>query len=607
MPLRYADVFVYLVAAAVPLALLALFSVFRWYYLRAVDRAIHAEPPAADFSSGPPPGSLPHAPLTLVDEYPTRAAIPEPGLVVARREESAYRAALALSGLLFVVLAALLTWWGQLYQGNRAAASIAYSCTLPGILLMVVFLRRSWIAAVAWLTTWLAVGLLLHVVWLRIPVSNTVSLFPGAMALAGPPTLTAGLLALRATRPVLVGLVPLVIVWLVMLVAMATAFNALGVTFEGAVTPRAVAAGLAATLVGIGLAAWQIRRGLPKGSLVLMFGLMLAGTVLGRLAGFTFASGVMTGVGFNGLITLATWWLFERFVRFRENGHLPDEVFHYGFAWLGLAILLPKYTGVLAWPWSVIPFVACCVTLQRLLRRGQQRAATRVPRRLLLLRPFNNGRLRSALLDALDRSWRRFGTLDLVVGGDLAVRTVSGPVLESVLLGTMRRHFLRRIDEVHERLARLPRRVALDGRFPLNEVHCDPAVWQAVVTALADEADVVLMDLRGMGARNRGALFELRMAVQRVELSRIVLLADSRTDERALAEVAEEAWRARPEISGVVNHDSRLVVLRCSGRVARDNPWIVEKVFAACGPGPERSAPPMSDRATPAIMRPPAS
>jgi hypothetical protein len=229
----------------------------------------------------------------------------------------------------------------------------------------------------------------------------------------------------------------------------------------------------------------------------------------------------------------------------------------------------------------VLSFVAFGVTLLPLLRRLRRRAAKRVPGRLLLLRPFNDGSLRSALLDALDNSWRRIGTLELVVGGDLAVRTISGPVLESMLLGTVHRHFLHRVEEVDERLARLPRHAALDGRFPLNEVHCDPAVWQAAVTALADRADVVVMDLRGLGAGNRGALFELNMVVQRVELSRIVLLADTRTDERALADAAEAAWRARHDVSSQIDADPRLVVLRCTGRAARDNPRIIEKVFAA--------------------------
>lgn len=590
MPPRYADVELYVLAAAVPIFLLALFSLFRWRYLQAVERAIHAEAPASDFGSEPSPGSLP--PLMLVSEHPAAGRIPRgPGLLVAQREEAAYRTALALSGLLFVALAAILMWWGHRRLGPRAAVYIAYWCTLPGILLIFVFVRRSWIAAIGSLMIWLSVGFLLNLVWLRIPVSNTLALLPGAIDFVGPATLTVGLLALRATRPILVGLVPMVLVWLVTIVAASIALDAFGVTLDGGVSSRAIAGGLAATVLGIALAVRQIRRGLSMGSVLLLIGLTLGGAVLGRLDGFSLASGIVTGVGFNGLVTIATWWLFARFVRFRANGHLPDEVFHYGFGWFGLAILLTQYTGSLAWQWSLLPFVAFGVTLQRLLRRLRLRAATRVPGRLLLLRPFNDGRLRSNLLDALDNSWRRIGTLDLVVGGDLAVRTVSGPVLESVLLGTVRRHFLHQLDEVDDRLARLPRRAALDGRFPLNEVHCDPAVWQAAVTALADAADVVLMDLRGMRAGNRGALFELRMAVQRVELSRIVLLADSRTDERALAEAAEEAWRTRRDSSpSRVDTGARLVVLHCTGQVARDNVWIIEKVFAACGHEPKRLA-----------------
>ena len=50
MPLRYEDVELYVLAAAVPVVLLSLFSLFRWHYLRAVERAIHAEAPASGSS-----------------------------------------------------------------------------------------------------------------------------------------------------------------------------------------------------------------------------------------------------------------------------------------------------------------------------------------------------------------------------------------------------------------------------------------------------------------------------------------------------------------------------------------------------------------------------
>ena len=77
---------------------------------------------------------------------------------------------------------------------------------------------------------------------------------------------------------------PLFLVWLVTAVAMAAALDAVGITLNaGDVTPRAIAGGLAATVLGIGLAVWQIRRGLRKGSLVLLIGLTLGGVLLGAL------------------------------------------------------------------------------------------------------------------------------------------------------------------------------------------------------------------------------------------------------------------------------------------------------------------------------------
>jgi len=231
----------------------------------------------------------------------------------------------------------------------------------------------------------------------------------------------------------------------------AALLGAAGVSADISITVRTAAFGLLATLIGIGVAVRQIRRGRPKRLLAMLIALASGGALLDRFQGFSLASGVVTGIGFNGLVTVAIWWLFARFVRFKANGHLPDEVLHYGFAWLGLTVFLPMFAGALAWQWSVLPLVAFVLTLPLLLRRLRRRARTRVPRRLLLLRPFNDGRLRSDLLNALEASWCRTGTLDLIVGGDLAVRTVSGPVMESVLLGTVHRHFVGPLDELDRR------------------------------------------------------------------------------------------------------------------------------------------------------------
>ena len=74
-----------------------------------------------------------------------------------------------------------------------------------------------------------------------------------------------------------------------------------------------------------------------------------------------------TGIGTNGLVTVAIWWLFTRFVRFKANGHLPDEVLHYSFGWLALTVYLPNFTVALAWPWSLLPLIGFGVTFERVL------------------------------------------------------------------------------------------------------------------------------------------------------------------------------------------------------------------------------------------------
>jgi hypothetical protein len=66
--MSFADVNLYLMAAAVPVVLLVLFTLFRWRYLRIVERVIHAGAPVSDSSSEVSPHRLPRQPLVLVSE-----------------------------------------------------------------------------------------------------------------------------------------------------------------------------------------------------------------------------------------------------------------------------------------------------------------------------------------------------------------------------------------------------------------------------------------------------------------------------------------------------------------------------------------------------------
>jgi hypothetical protein len=187
------------------------------------------------------------------------------------------------------------------------------------------------------------------------------------------------------------------------------------------------------------------------------------------------------------------------------------------------------------------------------------------------------------LLDALDDSWRRHGSLDLVVWMDLALSTLNALTIENFLVGRVDRQFLRDEADARTRLPQLPDAIALDGRYPMNELHCQSGIWQEVVARLARESDVVLMDLRGFQQSNEGVIAELSLVVRHVRLSRIVLLTDARTDERLLADVVQNAWHALPPDSPNANASdlAQLQVVRSSASWSVTARAVARQVFTA--------------------------
>ena len=125
----------------------------------------------------------------------------------------------------------------------------------------------------------------------------------------------------------------------------------------------------------------------------------------------------------------------------------------------------------------------------------------------------------------------------------------------------------------------------MDGRYPINEFLCLASVWQAVVARLADFADVVVMDLRGFYAANRGAAFELALVVQRIPLSKLVLMIDETTDATQVARIVHGAWARLPPTSpNCDNFSPRIVVVRDHNR-SDGSSEIVRRVYdAAFGP-----------------------
>jgi hypothetical protein len=304
----------------------------------------------------------------------------------------------------------------------------------------------------------------------------------------------------------------------------------------------------------------------------------------GAYFGFNPVAGIVGGIGANGLLTLAVWRLFSGFLRWKAQGRLPDEILHFSLCWLVFTGFLPllSRTGWSAAPFVVLSFGAYAGVLFLLLRHRQRWRAAQPPASMLLLRVFDRAPVRNRLLDVMDDSWRRVGRIDLIVGADLAVRSLSAMALEGFLLGRVHRHFLTTVEDAVERINTVPRNRAFDGRYPLNEFHCAPAVWPQVVLTLAADADVVLMDLRGWRASHRGATFELSLVMARVPLSRIVVLTERQTDEGVLTSAIEHAWSGLGDesVNARLPHPG-VDVVRCSGRRRIDALAIANRVFEA--------------------------
>lgn len=288
----------------------------------------------------------------------------------------------------------------------------------------------------------------------------------------------------------------------------------------------------------------------------------------------------LLGLPGNVLQVLLVWAIFKGFVMLQERQLLPAQVLHSHLCWGVLTLYLfalvswgGNLYGQLWWErWSVvIAYGLYLLVLHVWLHRMWRSRKDRQGRRLLLLRVFGKTDQRERLLDWLDDSWRFIGRIDLIAGTDLAERTLGARMLEAFLLRRTDQMFLRTPVDVDKRLASLRLQLEGDARYPVNTVYCYASAWREAVERLAPESDAVLMDLRGFSAKNRGCIFELKWIVQRVRLSKIVLLTDASTDSGALARTISETWSALPADSPSVSESQpRLIIAKGGAHKQKD-------------------------------------
>ena len=157
------------------------------------------------------------------------------------------------------------------------------------------------------------------------------------------------------------------------------------------------------------------------------------------------------------------------------------------------------------------------------------------PPTLLVLRVFQRDAAVERLFDQVVERWRLTGNTVLIAGTDLISRTLDPADLFAFLNGRLAQRFIASEAESPRRLAELDLKPDPDGRYRVNESYCFDTTWQAALRALVAASDVVLMDLRGFHAGNRGCRFELDVLAEAAHLRHVVLLFDAATDRQAAA------------------------------------------------------------------------
>jgi hypothetical protein len=307
-----------------------------------------------------------------------------------------------------------------------------------------------------------------------------------------------------------------------------------------------VAANLALGLAYTALLALEF---LPVGpTLALLFVLAIVGAVVGGRAFLRLLARRYVGKKTSDqLLVLNLWWvLYSIWI---------SILLATGWSWGGAAGLLPLtlYFAVLGWRLSA----------------ARRKAASKAPRRLLLLRVFGARRRSERLLEDLGRLWRYVGTVELIAGTDLATANLEPHELLEFLGGGLARQFVRDEEDLEERMRNRDDAPDPDGRFRVREFFCHDSTWRATLRRLAGDADAVLMDLRGFSRANKGCEYELGQLLAWVPLGQVVLLVDDTTQQASLQEVLRSQWSRLPvESVNAALPAAQLQVLHVAGQDA---------------------------------------
>jgi len=176
--------------------------------------------------------------------------------------------------------------------------------------------------------------------------------------------------------------------------------------------------------------------------------------------------------------------------------------------------------------------------LSGLARRSQSSG-----RRLLLLRVLSVDRRSEALYETLGKSWSAVGSIQMIAGRELATLAMEPHEFLDFVAGRLDRRFIDSGRTLDLRIDQMDLQPDKEGQFRITEFFCHDDTWKMSLARLADDSDVVLMDLRGFSAANVDFVFEIHELINVVALSRVIFTVDNTTDQAFLRQIMQDGWQ----------------------------------------------------------------
>jgi len=486
------------------------------------------------------------------------------------------------------ITALLWSVWNWPVAGRIA---LVYAGAVPELTLLLILIhapKRLWAAVVLGYATIGAMLAIAESPWRFVRIVGVVAPMNAFLPLAG-----VALIVTRRLRPIAGALLALVVFLAAQMLVLRLVANPdilLSVAMErNGLLVMAVALQISGTLMFV----WMLgRKSLATPALILAGSAAIGATLDVLLKRGGLLGPVMVSLPVVVLGWYAVWLLFKLFNWVQQRHFISNQILYWylglGFLTFLNATFVYYYAKEELRPalLAVGAVVAFGITLQGLLRRQLRLHGDTPGTRLVLLRVFGSPRRTIRLLDMLSDTWRLFGSVDLIVGTDIAAVTLSPVMLEAYLRRRLEVMYLKTPQDVERRLLGLDRRLQGDGRYPINELHCFANAWQTAVVRLLPGAEVVLMDLRGFSEANLGCMFELTQIVNLVPLERILLLADRTTDVRALEDTLQRAWLHVADSAPSAHVENPvLALLMMTGRGETERSFLASRLVCVAGRG----------------------